>query len=170
MFSEYVTVLRCKWVCFWVHESCVFSFFNMFPRVPRMRLHCIAFFCVYVFYRCVVCVSVLTWDKKKMRRRSQGFFLLRSVPICSPRPNCSWCEDRKRERSDCTHPLPWVISVIWKERCQNAPDYCHVNNGTWRRSLLMNVIYFSKRGLIIDQGPLSPPTGSQSQLAAGDGC
>lgn len=71
---------------------------------------------------------------------------------------------------DCTCPLPQVISVALKERHQNAQDYCHVNNGTWLRSLLMNVIYFSKRGLIINPGPLSPPTGSNSQLAHEDGC
>lgn len=30
----------------------------------------------------------------------------------------------------------------------------------------MNVIYFSKRGLIMDRGPLSPPSGSITQLVA----
>lgn len=77
------------------------------------------------------------------------------------------CEDiEKARKATVLVPCPRVISVTLKEQHQHAPDYCHVNNGTWLDSLLMNVIYFSKRGLIINRGPLSPPTGSMAQLAA----
>ena len=162
----------------WVHEYVRSPFPSVrFPRVPQhvfTVLHCCLCVRAVVFAwgheRARVCVCVCLCEIRKRWEAVQKAFSVRSVPICSHRPNCSGCEDRKRERSDCTHPLLWVISVTLKERCQNAPDYYHVNNGTWPHSLLMNVIYFSKRGLIIDQGPLSPPTGSQSQLAGGDGC
>lgn len=141
-----------------------------------------AWICVFVIsaavcvclcmYLCVCmhvlgCMRMREWDKKE-KESFRGAFLLRSVPICSPGPNCSWVRrhGKKGRKATVLIPCPRVISVTLKEHHQQAPDYCHVNNGTWLDSPLMNVIYFSKRGLIIDRGPLSPPTGSTSQLAA----
>lgn len=102
----------------------------------------------------------------------RGAYWLGGVPICSTGPNCSLVQrnvGKKTRNVTVLVPCPGDISVTLKERRQHASDYCHVNNGTRHDSLLMNVIYFSKRGLIIDRGPLSPPTGSATQLAA-KGC
>lgn len=129
---------------------------------------------LYFSHVCVllwrVCVCACMWmrkrDKKKMKNRSKELSHSEASPSVRLGLIVPGCEDmggKKRKESNCTRPVSQSYFCNIKRA---PPDYCHVNNGTWLRSLLMNVIYFSKRGLIIDRGPLSPPTGSASQLAA----
>lgn len=135
-------------------------------------LHILAgWLCVWFCERICVCVrwclGVCGWGIE-IGMRWRGAFTLKSVSICSSGPNCSCMRRRTKKGRKATVLIPClrVISVTLKDCHQHAQDYCHVNSGTWLDSPLMNVIYSFKRGLIIDRGPLSPPTGSVSQLAA----
>lgn len=128
--------------------------------------------CICLYFSCLcVCVHeymwMREWDKKEMKSCSEKLSHSEASPSVRLGLIVAGCKDMgKGRKATLLVPCPRVISVTLKEHHQHAPDYCHVNNGTWLDSPLMNVIYFSKRGLIIDWGPLSPPTGSTSQLAA----
>lgn len=132
-----------------------------------------AWICVVVFIFCCVaacvcahmpgCMWMREWDKKEMKSRSEELSQSEASPSVRLGLIVPGCEDtgKKGRKATVLVPCPRVISVTLKEHHQHAPDYCHVNNGTWLDSPLMNVIYFSKRGLIIDRGPSLLPQGAR---------
>lgn len=70
-----------------------------------------------------------------------------------------WCKDTEKSEKKCNCTCP--VSQRYFCNIKRAPDYRHVNKGTWLDFSLMNVIYFSKRGLIMDPRPCLLPQGAQ---------
>lgn len=137
-------------LCIFLNRICVFAF--ILSMCVREKL------CVHV----PKCMWLRERDKKEMRSRSEELSHSEASPSVRLGLIVPGCEDTRKKGRKATALVccPRVISVTLKDCHQHAPDYCHVNNGTWLDSPLMNVIYFFKRGLIIDRGHLFPPTGS----------